>query len=966
MAVFPIFPRSGFDQSVTTPVLLGLLVSWMFTETLGWVFAGLVVPGYIASVFLLDPAGGLVDVLEAALTYAVARVIGEQLPRTGIMSRVFGRERFFLVVLVSILVRLAVEAWLLPRLRIGAWAYSVGLVVVPLAANACWKTGFWRGVVQNGVPTLIVYLLLRYVLAPYTNLSLAGFELATENVAASFLASPKAYILLLTGGAFAAAANLRYGWDFNGLLVPALLALALFEPVKFATTFAETLIVYGLVTLLVRFTPLRRTNIEGPRRTVLFFTVDYGLRFAFAAALGRSLPGGDIVAFIGFGYLLPTLLAVKISQRASVPLVLLPTLKVSVLGFVVGTLLGFVAKEIERATGVAQAMPQVRALPAPPRDPTAAALWASALSIENAPEPDATLTGDLSRLREVFDAVAGGDVERARAVGLEPSDLDGGVTLLRERFETLAARRGIPSYLFRRPTGAPGRDASQAIVLVPTPLASPAAAVAAGRLVARGDADVAVLAGVEEPSSHWLETTAHAAARLLAQGRTLVVLYAADAPLPRGLGVRDPAPEAPPVVARIAHQLGDRPGVAKVIAASDGEVDVAIDPAAVAAEVEPPRAAVDLSSATAMAMALDDVRPASATDEEHLVALRRLLLEPILTPGARESARALAPFAAAALGYRLTAPARWTTGEQAVALLPVERERPIALFVRTGGVPGRVLEAPAAGHRGIRDLALRVGASLGVDAIVLGWSWHDDMHDGALRAAHAAATTGPAPEVFLLRDDPAESRRLLKIGAWMDDGAALARGRRAAESLGLTAADAPVDPALRELATHTLLRPTPVVAFAASPTLQEAASLDAARLAWGRFHGVPALLRDGTLAEATRLLAASLDDTRPPAADGVVEAARSAATETSVVAMDRLFRALRAEAANAAVVRTKEDTFLAVVARRGRPPAASVSVVTVAFGGSGASDAWRYERRPRASACIDAPLANGACEGSLP
>ena len=149
--VLPIFPRYGFDQSVTTPVLLGVLVSWFFTETFGWVFAGLVVPGYLASVFLLDAPGGVIDVFEAVLTYGVARLIGEHLSRSGLTTRFFGRERFFLVVLVSILVRLAVEAWILPRFVSGVWAYSVGLVVVPLAANACWKTGLWRGAVQNGI-----------------------------------------------------------------------------------------------------------------------------------------------------------------------------------------------------------------------------------------------------------------------------------------------------------------------------------------------------------------------------------------------------------------------------------------------------------------------------------------------------------------------------------------------------------------------------------------------------------------------------------------------------------------------------------------------------------------------------------------------------------------------------------------------------------------------------------------------
>src|SRR5215470_5349647 len=116
MGVLHLFPKSGFDQSTTTPVLLGVLISWAFTETFGWVFAGLVVPGYLAAVFLLDPRAALIDGVEAVFTYGLARALGEWLPRTGFTSRMFGRERFFLVVLCSIVVRLVLEGGVLPRL----------------------------------------------------------------------------------------------------------------------------------------------------------------------------------------------------------------------------------------------------------------------------------------------------------------------------------------------------------------------------------------------------------------------------------------------------------------------------------------------------------------------------------------------------------------------------------------------------------------------------------------------------------------------------------------------------------------------------------------------------------------------------------------------------------------------------------------------------------------------------------
>ncbi len=52
--VFELLPARGLDQSMLLPVLIGLLLVLFFTEAFGWVFAGAIVPGYLASVFIIS------------------------------------------------------------------------------------------------------------------------------------------------------------------------------------------------------------------------------------------------------------------------------------------------------------------------------------------------------------------------------------------------------------------------------------------------------------------------------------------------------------------------------------------------------------------------------------------------------------------------------------------------------------------------------------------------------------------------------------------------------------------------------------------------------------------------------------------------------------------------------------------------------------------------------------------------
>jgi hypothetical protein len=1003
-----IFPAAGFDRSTTTPVLLGVLLSWFFTETFGWVFAGLVVPGYLAAVFAIDPRAGMVDVATAIFTYGLARGIGEHLPRTGLTSRVFGRERFLLIVLCSIVVRLAVEGAILPRFAPHAAGsfFSIGLVVVPLAANACWKTGLGKGLIQNGVPTLLCFLILKFVLLPHTNLSLAGFELATEDVAASFLASPKAYILLITGAILAASANVLDGWDFNGILIPALLALVVLEPVKFGATFVEALVIVAIATVLVRTTRLGRANIEGPRRLVLFFSIDYAMRFAFAGLVGRSLPGGDVVGLMGFGYLLPTLLAVKIAQRGSAPLVLLPTAHVGVSAFALGTLIGFSAAVVDTDSAAART-PVTRPLPRTPADPEAAAFFAAGLT-RTAPHEGkgpSPLSG--APLVELVDQAldhAEHDREGDGAGPYAVQRLDRGVILLRERFEHIDDRWGDPTILATTAWRAVGR---RLVLLVPAPAAAPETAALAGRMVAEGRADLAVIAGVDEgvaagPFSNAAldaaRTLANRTKRDVAKGDggkatdgdqgVVVAIRRGNGKAARAiLGARANAAARVDALflglegtlGAITRELGERE-------LGDRDVDVVLElPDDAVARLFPTEVAPSsLGSPAAISTLLDDVRATTReSSPEELLVERRLLLDPLLSPkGAQPASLPLLRVTAARLGYALHGPGPLGGGGEVVVLVPsAQGSRPLSVVVRTTGVSSTVVEVPQGFREGMRDLGLRIATRIGADAAIFGLEHGGAARGGpALRLAHAVATAPSAggsegrraAQVVVLReaaDDGTTARGVVGLGAWGGAGreGLLASVRQAFGAVGLEVEDRPLDLAARELGGRAIFGEVPLVAATLDATAIRIASLDEAR---GNARvlstiGLPTI--DASLADAARRLAGTIADGTPSPSQDVVALARQATLERSVVARRALASATASSATRAALVRTKAGDYVLLVARD-TPKAGKSTLLATAI----ATDARapKEDAAPTAVASLDACTAilesGGSCRAPMP
>ncbi len=399
-----IFPEGALASSVVTTVLVGVWVVVFFNLRFGWVLSGLVVPGYLAPLIMLEPVSAAVIALEAVVTYGIVRLLSIYLADAIGWTTFFGRDRFFALILVSVVVRLLFDEVLLPPVAVWLnanydlgfdWTRDLegfGLIVIALFANQFWKTGLVRGLMTSLTCIGITLVIVRFGLMEFTNFRLSDIGYLYELLAASLVASSKAYIILILTAFLASRLNLRAGLDFNGLLIPALVALQWYEPMKILTSILEALVILLIGSLLLRLPYFADKTIEGGRKILLFFNVS----FAWKMLVGYVVLWADLDIITsdayGFGYLLSSLLAVKLHDKGEGTRMLTALVTVSAQGAAIGTIVGFVFSEGSRAMAPVVEAP---AEAAPERDALSRELLASAVQRSTyaetagaAPRPD--------------------------------------------------------------------------------------------------------------------------------------------------------------------------------------------------------------------------------------------------------------------------------------------------------------------------------------------------------------------------------------------------------------------------------------------------------------------------------------------------------------------------------------------------------------------------------------------------
>lgn len=354
-------PPGGLTSSVITTVWIGVMVVTFFNLRFGTTLSGLVVPGYLIPLFIVHPVSAWVIIAESIVTYLIARVVADRgLVRLG-LGEMFGRDRFFMLILISVLVRVVSDGFLLPQLsqQLALWGapyelrsglHSFGLIIIALCANQFWNGGIKVGGITLGVYLLSTYAIVVYLLMPFTNFNISTLSYMYEDIASSILASPKAYIILITAAFVSSRMNLRYGWDFNGILIPSLLALQWYDPGKILATFVEAIIIFVMAQGIMQLPGLRRVNFEGARELLLFFNVGFFYKLVLGFVIVHWLPQFKVTDFYGFGYILGTLMALKMYQKGIAIRFTRTTLQTSLVAVVLASLLGFSLTLVQKST----------------------------------------------------------------------------------------------------------------------------------------------------------------------------------------------------------------------------------------------------------------------------------------------------------------------------------------------------------------------------------------------------------------------------------------------------------------------------------------------------------------------------------------------------------------------------------------------------------------------------------------
>ncbi|MBR0600575.1 poly-gamma-glutamate biosynthesis protein PgsC [Sinanaerobacter chloroacetimidivorans] len=136
--------------NIDTVILLGVILSLLFTEITGVLPAGLVVPGYLA-LLLEQPQSIFLTFLISILTYIIVSFGVSKI------TILYGKRKFASMITVAIVLQYLIKIMIPFQFVDVAGLAAVGIIVPGLLANTIQRQGLTTTFLSTGLLTALTY-----------------------------------------------------------------------------------------------------------------------------------------------------------------------------------------------------------------------------------------------------------------------------------------------------------------------------------------------------------------------------------------------------------------------------------------------------------------------------------------------------------------------------------------------------------------------------------------------------------------------------------------------------------------------------------------------------------------------------------------------------------------------------------------------------------------------------------------
>jgi poly-gamma-glutamate biosynthesis protein PgsC/CapC len=131
---------------------IGIIIGFIFFEVTGLTAGGIIVPGYLA-LHINEPERIIVTIMVSLVSYFLVRILARYVI-------IFGRRRFFMMILAGFLIRFLFDHFHVITAEMGIELQAIGYIIPGLIANEFYRQGIIKTILSMIIVVSIVGLFL--------------------------------------------------------------------------------------------------------------------------------------------------------------------------------------------------------------------------------------------------------------------------------------------------------------------------------------------------------------------------------------------------------------------------------------------------------------------------------------------------------------------------------------------------------------------------------------------------------------------------------------------------------------------------------------------------------------------------------------------------------------------------------------------------------------------------------------